>query len=867
MTTQKNTPTVEAAEVPNKHLDCSINDNQFAGLNGLNTSLGGTFTLPASDGNASVYTKTLAMLKGENHHQTENFSYISYADFVDKVENPQQLKDAGSLKATKGSANICAPHDGKAKTQEAALANDNYTILWADVDKNNHNLTTHTARLKDAGISSFAIHATQSSKPTDKRWRVVVEIAEGISFARWHMLQTHLMNITEGGSESLPAQQIMYMPAKSKYTEHYEFFVSKGEPLDVTNSDFAKAAFAYQKEQDEKALADAEKASMAVKPKYVTPDGQKSPIVLFYEAYGESVLPWVNAKGCKQVSKYRYVHPDSESGTGGITITKDDKKYFSYHKSDSLSDGKGHDAFDLYVEWHHGGNFDAAVKAIAEDMDKDANDARRLEHRQKEQRLRDAQPSVNFEVVEQDLKAPEQPKDKRNQERIYNIIKDTAMGRRAKDLAQMVEMPTDTVCLAGLGVISSMVAGSRAINRRGGYSKVPAGLYIAVEQPPSTGKSSIIDGFRNPILKHLIEANKRHVAQVKEAAKEAGEEEPKFVQCLNLFQSNATPEAMEAIVDNNDGLFSIVGDEQAAIETLLGLTYGDKGSNNNGFILNGFAGELFNSARVTRKGFNGMLYGSITVMAQEGTARKIVQGSNGQGVVERFLLWNEPNLLGTRSRAFHELTTEEEYSQIASNLVKLTLEQYKKESGGLDNLASLNLTEDGYKAIEALQSEVEPLLADDGRYSHPLLRGAAGKVDMQVMKIAATLHMADECLELATPDTSFWQPHYIIKDKYVTMAIDVVRITLEQLIHTLEVNGIIGRDSYMDALADYLEGKHKPLTARAIAQSQKNRPIFKDTGSPTKHINEALQRLVDIEVVTATQETIGGKPQTVYKLH
>ena len=95
----------------------------------------------------------------------------------------------------------------------------------------------------------------------------------------------------------------------------------------------------------------------------------------------------------------------------------------------------------------------------------------------------------------------------------------------------------------------------------------------------------------------------------------------------------------------------------------------------------------------------------------------------------------------------------------------------------------------------------------------------------------------------------------------------MVKVTLDQLIHTLETNGIIGRDSYMDALAEYLEGKHKPLTARAIAQSQKNRSIFKDTGSPTKHINEALQRLVDIEVVTATQETIGGKPQTVYKMH
>ena len=588
--------------------------------------------------------------------------------------------------------------------------------------------------------------------------------------------------------------------------------------------------------------------------------------MLFRSAY--TVVGLLEAYGHKQRGK-KWLSPHSSTKMAGGVILSNGR-FYSHHGADCpLSsdnhDGHSLDAAAMLCALKYNNDFAAMITAEANNLDADGQKARQREHMAELERQRDAKLPVDFEVVEQDLKVPEQPRNKRNQERIYNIIKDTAIGRRSKDLAQMVEMPTDTVCLAGLGVVSAMVAGARAVERND-YGRVPTGLYIAVEQPPSTGKSSIINGFRSPILKHLIEANKRLVAEALEAAKDAGEEEPKLVPCLNLFQSNATPEAMEGIVANNNGLFSIVGDEQAAIDTLLGLTYGD-GNNNNGLILNGFAVEYFNSARVTRKGFIGTPYGGVTVMAQEGTARKIVQGSQGQGVVERFLLWNEPNLLGSRSRAFHEITTEEEYSQIAKTLVRLSVEQYKKEGSGLDALPSLKLTDDGYRAVHDFMRDLEPLLADDGRYSHPLLRGAAGKADMQVMKIAATLHMADECLELVTPDTLYWEPHYIIHDKYVTMAIEVVKVTLEQLIHTLEANGIIGRDSYMDALAEYLEGKHKPITARAIAQNLKNRSIFKSTGKPTQYINEALQRLVDIEVVTATQETIGGKPQTVYKMH
>lgn len=806
----------------------------------------------------------------ENHHKGSPQKLINLVELGGKIASPESM--------AKNRLPLITPHSATGKTAEAAK-HANYEIAVIDYDGVKQSAADIVIEITSHGYQGAILYYTTSSHGSTKdkhgqpkhpnHYKFVIPFDRPVDGETYHKVTTGLSLLLGADLAQGRQTQGFYAPNRATSGKPYEGeTIGLGDGFLTPDCQLYKAAIASYEQQRQAEVA-------TPKPRPSLSQGQDGIIELIKQAY--SIQGLIESQGHQRRGN-KWLSPNSSSGiAGGLMLPNE--RFYSFHGPACPLSRENHvseknptksyslDVADVLCALRYNGDFNAMIAAEAQNLDPEGNKDRQRQEMARRERERNAQPAVDFDVVRQDLKTPEQPKDKRNQERIYRIIKDTAIGRRAKDLAQMVEMPTDTVCLAGLGVVSAIVAGARVIKRRDGYSTVPAGLYIAVEQPPSTGKSSIINGFRNPILKHLIDANKRFVQQTKDAAKEAGEEEPKFVQCLNLFQSNATPEAMEEIVANNNGLFSIVGDEQAAIDTLLGLTYGDKGNNNNGLILNGFAGEYFNSARVTRKGFNGVPYGGVTVMAQEGTARKIVQGSQGQGVVERFLLWNEPNLLGSRKRGFHELTTEEEYGQIASNLVKLALEQYKKEGEGIDALASLGLTRDGYKAIHALMQDIEPLLADDGKYSHPLLRGAAGKADMQVMKIAATLHMADESLALVTPDTMYWQPHYQIKDEYVKMAIEVVKVTLDQLIHTLETNGIIGRDSYMDALADYLEGKHKPLTARAIAQSQKNRPIFKNTGSPTKHINEALQRLVDIEVVTATQETIGGKPQTVYKMH
>ncbi|MFW8565148.1 DUF3987 domain-containing protein [Orrella sp. 11846] len=837
-----------------KNVTYSDADNPFAGIGNQPALL----SLDGTDHELGLYT---------THSAKTPSKLINLIDFGSMVLEPTSK--------AKNRLRLITPHSATGKTAEAA-EHAKYGAAIIDADGTEKSIEdTLFALTIEYGYQGALFHFTTSShgSTVDKNgkpkhpnnYKIVIPLDREVDGETYHIVTTGLNLMLGFDAAQGRRYQGFYEPnSNTEGLPYHGDAIGLGGGFLTPQCELYKAAVARYEQYEAERQAKAEAAPL--KPRLSLSGGDGGIVELINSAY--TVEGLLEAYGHKQRGK-KWLSPHSSTKMAGGVILSNGR-FYSHHGADCpLSsdnhDGHSLDAAAMLCALKYNNDFAAMITAEANNLDADGQKARQREHMAELERQRDAKLPVDFEVVEQDLKVPEQPRNKRNQERIYNIIKDTAIGRRAKDLALTVEMPTDTVCLAGLGVVSGMVAGARAVERRG-YGRVPTGLYIAVEQPPSTGKSYAINGFRDPLLKQLKKANKAFIEKTQEMAKDAGEDEPKFVPCLDLFQSNATPEAMEQIAENNKGLFSVVGDEQAAIDTLLGLTYGE-GNNNNGLVLNGFAGEYFSSARVTRKGFKGYVFGGVTVMAQEGTARKIVQGSQGQGVVERFLLWNEPNLLGDRLLEYHEMTTTLEYEQMASNLVRLAVAQYSKEDSGLDTLPTLKITSEGWAAIKALRLEVEPLLADDGKYSHPLLRGAAGKVDMQVMKIAATLHMTDECLELVTPDTLYWEPHYIIHDKYVTMAIEVVKVTLEQLIHTLEANGIIGRDSYMDALAEYLESKHKPITARAIAQSLKNRTIFKSTGKPTQYINEALQRLVDIEVVTATQETIGGKPQTVYKMH
>lgn len=340
----------------------------------------------------------LTMLVGRNHEQTHSFDYCTFADLLERVKAPAQL-DGKDIKAVKASAPICAPYNAPVKTKDEVLNHNKFTMLWADLDSGNQDLAALQARLTDLCIESYAIYSTANSAPNNKRWRVLVETQEAMPFDRWHALQSYLSHsLGDADDVALRPQQILYLPFECEHTQHYESAIGDGDALDTLMSGFKSKADAYQLDQETKAAQEATLAPAKPKARVSLAQGQQSPIELFNAAYDMASL--LDSFGYKRVGK-KYIHPNSSSGAAGVTLLDDGRSYYSHHSSDRLNDGHKHDAFDVWCHWAHGGDFNAAVKAAANDLDQQGQKDRQREHaKAKEAAHFDAVPSTASEPSE-----------------------------------------------------------------------------------------------------------------------------------------------------------------------------------------------------------------------------------------------------------------------------------------------------------------------------------------------------------------------------------------------------------------------------------------------------------------------------------
>jgi Protein of unknown function (DUF3987) len=98
-----------------------------------------------------------------------------------------------------------------------------------------------------------------------------------------------------------------------------------------------------------------------------------------------------------------------------------------------------------------------------------------------------------------------------------------------------------------------------------------------------------------------------------------------------------------------------------------------------------------------------------------------------------------------------------------------------KEFEGLSNLT---ISKNGHSKINQYRNRIEPHLVDGGKFSHVSLRGAASKINMQIMKIAANLHLIDGGEHV--PE---------VADKHVDAAIDIANELLEANLKLCKDNG------------------------------------------------------------------------------
>jgi hypothetical protein len=390
-------------------------------------------------------------------------------------------------------------------------------------------------------------------------------------------------------------------------------------------------------------------------------------------------------------------------------------------------------------------------------------------------------------------------------------------------IADATHLPPSTVFLNGLGAFSSMATRAWRVNYQHSGT-VPIGLYVATEQPSGAAKSRCLNTFLQPFQK----VHRKHAATCLELMAKLGdsdddkEEKERLNDVLNVtfVATNSTPEALDESLHTTNGFFSAVSSEQGLFNSLLGLSYGEGKANNNDLLLNAFNGDYVATMRKGRVGYRGFVGGGVTLFAQNGSVETILNQSNGTGLSERFLMLAEPHNLGKRDWTKPQHIDDwcvNEYAKICEPLAS----EVFMNPMDYNDLPALTIDDDGWRLIHNFRNKIEPHLKDGGRFSHISLRGAAGKVDIQIMKIAANLHL----LKGINPTPK------IINNDLVTAAIWIVGDLLEAHLDMLKDKGVAGDRAEWQAVIKYLSGK-KGVTMREATNSLNRTSPFKTmTGS------------------------------------
>ncbi len=441
-------------------------------------------------------------------------------------------------------------------------------------------------------------------------------------------------------------------------------------------------------------------------------------------------------------------------------------------------------------------------------------------------------------------------------DRLYSTMhlidhsRDDALSNLAKEVSEQVQFPESSIYLHGLGCVAAAMCKSFFVDY---FGELSTNLYIATAQPPSTGKTGVSNFFTSPILAATEELNAGNMKRRRDILQDIEEAEKELKSCTGreekmdlrdtiaeleekllkhpiyqMYFTDATPEAICNEAAKQGGMFNVISDEAQSILTSIGLTYGDaKKAPNNEPILKGWDNGYVSMVRITRSMPSIHIRGGIAVLAQYETVKAILSMSDREnGLTERFLFGYESHMLGNRDHTNFKPVkgeTKSKFGEIVRNIV-------------LSEKTVLRLTDDSKKFIMQKKNEFEPMMADGGKYSSNLMRGFLGKMDKQVLKIAASLHAIDNFQHSVSDLT--------ISYDTVLRAYSIYCELLKTFTKTADSEGFGGDESQVKHVANTLSGyisKGKfEVKVRTLIDSIKKAKAFKSQTKITAHFNDKL---------------------------
>lgn len=440
------------------------------------------------------------------------------------------------------------------------------------------------------------------------------------------------------------------------------------------------------------------------------------------------------------------------------------------------------------------------------------------------------------------------------------------VGKLSRNIANSVQFPVSSAYMHFVGCISAAMLGRFTVDYHG--TDQPTALYVVTSQPPSTGKSAINSLAIAPMVCEVERINeqrkkerKKILAKLAGLAKEMKSErsgadmaalyeekeelEEKLQKLCDIVfpVSDTTPEGL-AKINNRQGNFAVISDEATSINSLLGLTYANsERKTNSELVLKAWDAGHVSIARANAE--NNMSFkalGCMSVIAQDETINGIMEaGSRGIGVSERFLLVREESFLGRRTfiddegdSTFEPVdpTLKAQYYQLVHNIMS-------------EMDVSLKISKAAMRCLNRARQEMEPDLADGGKYSHTMLRGALGKMDKQVIRIASVLHVIRNWFnENGSP-----QKAREIEVETMQEALIMFQELSKTYISAANASGHAGDDAEMSKLIDIITRHGKAnkgiLTVRAIYESARKVKPFLGQAGIMKRIEENLLPMLE----------------------
>jgi phage/plasmid primase-like uncharacterized protein len=432
---------------------------------------------------------------------------------------------------------------------------------------------------------------------------------------------------------------------------------------------------------------------------------------------------------------------------------------------------------------------------------------------------------------------------------IKHIPANHILARMAQAASFKTFIPVNTCLLVGLGIFSSFSCRNYAISHEFDAGSVPIGLYVVAEQPSGAGKDWAMSDFMRPFENYFdasIQRVKNRIEDL-ESRDFLLDEEKEELKRLNkhfvtFYLSNTTPEALDKTLNGTAGFFSLISAESGLIDTITGASYGNGKPTNNDVLLYGFNGNRVAASRVTREAYIGNVVGSFVSFAQYETIQKIIGNAQGSGFSERFLMISEPHNLGNRDHfreARPDFSLRDEYQRMCA-----FSEGVFYQPKPLKDLKILRLNPSAFQAIRHYRNLIEPYLKEGKEYSSGVMLGIASKANIQIMKIAANLHL---CSERRNEE--------FVEDELVYCAINLTNQMIKNTYKFCLNKGFIGQKAEFISILSLFETDQRPRTARNIIQAKNKTEPFKHLGqgvNKSKIIKQNLDEMVNVGILKMT---------------